>query len=437
MEIVIVGGSFAGVTAALTAREKFPTAMITLIDKKAELGFIPGALNLLLNDKMKALHQAFFISLAQLEKAQINILLKSEVIGLDVKGHHVNLRQGEKHQTLSYTKLIIASGSSQHSTKINGIQTDKIVTYKSFSETEAALQLIHASHSFTIIGGGQVGVEMADSLIRIGKKVQLVESMDHILAKYFDPEMVELVVAEMRQRGVELYFEQSVQDIKERETELEITTQKQVLVSDSAVYAINVKPNLSYLKGAVKCHPDQTILVDEYLQTSAPDVFAIGDCIQMPSSLANESFYVPLVNNAVRTALVAVENLSLPRQTFVGSVRTLGAKVFDYYLASTGLTETESIFFDEEIAVQHVTQKTFWDPSRSEIRGKLIYNRLTGKILGAQLISQENILEKINTLALGIQMGLTVTELANKDYFFHPAWTNIYDITNQLGLMKD
>ena len=437
MEIVIVGGSFAGVTAALTARKKFPAAMITLIDKKAELGFIPGALNLILNGKMKALQQAFFISLAQLKEANITLLLNSEVMGLEVDHHHLHFRQGDQLKTLSYTKLIIASGSSQTSTKIKGMASTKIITYKSLAETKAALELIQRSDSLTIIGGGQVGIEMADSLVRLGKKVQLIESMAHILAKYFDPEMVELVVAEMGQRGVELYFDQSVQAIKEIETGLEIITQKQVFVSESAIYGINVKPNLSYLNGAVNCHGDQTILVDEYLQTSAEDVFAIGDCIQMPSSLANESFYVPLVNNAVRGAIVAIENLNGPHQRFIGSARTLGTKVFGYYLASTGLTEAESIFFDEEIAVQHVTQQPSLYQLGAEIRGKLVYNRQTGKILGAQLVSKDNILEKINTLALGIQMGLTVTELAHKDYFFHPAWTNIYDITNQLGLMKE
>ncbi|MGB6178531.1 MAG: oxidoreductase, partial [Carnobacterium sp.] len=98
---------------------------------------------------------------------------------------------------------------------------------------------------------------------------------------------------------------------------------------------------------------------------------------------------------------------------------------------------TESIFFDEEIAVNHVTQPASLFNKQDSIHGKLVYNAVSGKILGAQLISKADILEKINTLSLSIQMGMTVTELAQKDYFFHASWSAVYDITNQLGLMKD
>ena len=138
----------------------------------------------------------------------------------------------------------------------------------------------------------------------------------------------------------------------------------------------------------------------------------------------------------MRAGVVVVDNLIEPQTVFIGSARTIGTKVFDYFIASTGMTEAESIFFDEEISTTYVTQSSSLF-NQEPIKGKLLYNKATRKILGAQFISKSNILEKINTLSLGIQMGITVEELAQKDYYFHPAWSPVYDVTNQLGLMKD
>ncbi|WP_268761827.1 FAD-dependent oxidoreductase [Carnobacterium iners] len=261
--------------------------------------------------------------------------------------------------------------------------------------------------------------------------------MNGLVVKYFDREMIEPVLKEMQNQGVIFYFNETVKEIEESEETLILKTQNQSIESDCAVFALSVKPNIPYLDPEVRRHEDGAVFVDEYLRTSVKNVFAIGDTIQMQSSLSNETFYISLVNNAVRTGVVVVDNLVNSQTPFIGSARTIGTKVFGYYIASTGMTEAESIFFDEKIAVTHVSQPVSLFRNQQTINGKLIYNVVSGKILGAQFISKANILEKINTLSLAIQMGMTVTELAQKDYFFHPVWSTVYDITNKLGLMKD
>lgn len=178
---------------------------------------------------------------------------------------------------------------------------------------------------------------------------------------------------------------------------------------------------------------DQTIAVNAYLQTSVPNVFAIGDCISVMNEPVAETFYAPLVNNAVRTGLVVANNLEEKTHRFIGSLRTMGTKVGDYYLASTGLTETEGLFFPQTLASVIVRQPAPPLQHGTEILGKLIYDKVTQRVLGAQLCSKNNCLEKINTLALSIQTGQTLTDLLQKDYFYQPSLTNIYDITNLMG----
>lgn len=436
MHIVIVGGSFAGVTAAIRTRQNFKDAQITLLEKQAQIGFIPGALHAILNKQIKRLEEAYFISKEELQEYGITVILNAEVQSLDSNQQQVTYQQTNQSKKINYDKLIIATGSVQSSYRIKGIQSHKIITYKSVEETKTALALVAQNHRFTILGGGQVGVEMADSLIRNKKKVQLVESMNGILVKYFDQEMLQPLIKEMKSRGVHFYFNETVREIEEIDEGLLFKTQNSEITSDCAVFALSVKPQIAYLDDQIRLHEDGAIYVDRYLKTSVENIFAIGDAIQTPSSLSDESFYISLANNAVRTGIVVADNLLKPQTKFIGTARTIGTKVFGYYIASTGMTETESIFFDEKVASIHMTQPASLFNKQATISGKLIYSVETGQVRGAQLISQTNILEKINTLSLGIQMGITITELAQKDYFFHSAWSPVYDITNHLGLMK-
>lgn len=437
MHIVIVGGSFAGVTAALIARKKFEKATITLLEKEGNIGFVPGALHGILNGTIKNVKEAYFITVEEIEKLNIQVQLDSKVESMDTSNQQLTYRKLSKLTVISYDKLILATGSVQNSYQIKGIESNRILKYKTIEKTRAALELVKSNHDFTIVGGGQIGIEMADCLINQKKQVQLIESMNGILVKYFDPEMIAPLLKEMENQGVALHFNETVKEIQEVEERLILKTQNSKVESDCAVFALSVKPSIPYLDTKVRCHEDGAIFVDEYLKTSVENVFAIGDSIQMPSSLSKDTFYISLTNNAVRTGVVVVDNLIKPQTKFIGTARTIGTKVFGYYIASVGMTETESIFFDEEIAVNHVTQPASLFNKQDSIHGKLVYNAVSGKILGAQLISKADILEKINTLSLSIQMGMTVTELAQKDYFFHASWSAVYDITNQLGLMKD
>ncbi|WP_414839117.1 FAD-dependent oxidoreductase [Carnobacterium sp. TMP28] len=437
MKIVIIGGSFAGITAALTARKKYKEATIILLEKEEKIGFIPGTLYSLLNGEIDSLEEGYFITIEELERLAIQVQLNATVESMDTDSQKVTYTILHQPVTISYDKLILATGSVQDSYQVKGMESNKIVKYKTIEKTRVALELVEKNQVFTIVGGGQIGLEMADALINQNKHVQLIESMNGLVAKYFDQEMIAPLLKEMEKQGVTFYFDETVKEIEEIEEKLILKTQNHVIESDCAVFGLSVKPNIPYLDPKVRRHEDGSILVDKYLKTSIEHVFAIGDTIQMQSSLSNETFYISLVNNAVRTGIVVADNLVHPLTPFIGSARTIGTKVFGYYIASTGMTEAESIFFDQKIAVSHVSQPVSLFNKQQTINGKLIYNAVSGKILGAQFISKTNILEKINTLSLSIQMGMTVTELAQKDYFFHPAWSTVYDITNQLGLVKD
>lgn len=433
VKVVIIGASFAGVSAALAIKKKHPTAEIHLIEKQATIGYLPGGINLYFNETVDPIEKAQFISEQQLKEWGIFLLLSATVVSMDSKQHIIKYEQREKEFLMSFDKLILATGSSQWSQNILGSDSEKVLKYKFLSGVLKAIEQLKKNNKVALIGGGQIGGEAADTLLKMGKEVHLFERMDYLLFKYFDEEMIKPVQEEMMDRGVVFHFEETVGKITDVEEGLVIETKKSRLLCDSAIFAMNVHPDLAYLDGQIRIHTDRTVFVDKYLQTSQADIFAIGDCIQVPYSLSNESFYIPLVNNAVRTGLVVAENLIQPTRPFIGSIRTIGTKLVDYYVASTGLTEAEALFHAQPISVVHVQQKSSLFSGSETICGKIIFEKVSHKVLGAQLVSKADILEKINTLALGIQMGQTLEELYQKDFLYHPYYSNVIDITNQLG----
>ncbi|MTD41359.1 oxidoreductase [Erwinia sp. CPCC 100877] len=434
MKVVIVGASFAGVSAALAVHQKYPQATVYLLEKQKMIGYLPGGIQLYFKKQVASVEAARFITEQQLEAAGIHLKLQSEVISLDAKQHLLKVKQAAVDYELTYDKLILATGSSQWSQNIAGSYSEKVVKYKDLAGVLQAIETLENSHKVALIGGGQIGAEACDLLMKKGKEVHLFERMDYLLFKYFDREMIQPVQEALSKQGVVFHFEESVESINEQEEGLVIKTKQSALRCDSAVFALNVRPDLAYLSDQVVCHIDGTIKVDAYLETSQTDIFAVGDCIQVPYSLTEETFYIPLVNNAVRTGLLAAENLTEKTLPFVGSIRTLGTKLGEYYLASTGLTEAEAAFYEQPIAASRVVQSSTSFFKGADIHGKIIFEKQSQRILGAQLVSKSNILEKINTLALAVQTKQTLNQLAQKDYLYQPNYTNIFDISNQLGL---
>lgn len=431
MKVVIIGASFAGVAAALEVRNKHFDAEIILLEKKSALGYIPNGLHLYWEKRIDNLESAYFITKVELENQNIHCNLRSSVEKIDTVKKEVHYLSDEQEGTITYDKLIIATGSSQLSQKISGSDGEHVLKYKGRYEAEAAIEKVEASESVTIIGGGQVGVEAADLLNKQQKQVTLIESMDYVLFKYFDKDMIQPLQEKMLADGINLRLQQTVSSIEETDhQQVRIQLKKETVKSDAVVLGVNVRPDLHFLDEHVQLHMDQTIAVDRYMRTSAEDVFAVGDCIQLNFGEESEMVYIPLVNNAVRSGIVAAANLNQPKVPFKGSLRTIGTSAFGYYIASTGMTEAESLFTNQTVKTSRQEMRLTSLPDASTVMMKWIYDADSHILLGAQLLSNANILEKINTLALAIQTKQTLEDLQQKDYFFHPSFSPMISTTN-------
>ncbi|MBT2731062.1 FAD-dependent oxidoreductase [Carnobacterium sp. ISL-102] len=429
MKVVIIGASYAGVAAALEVRKRYDNAEIILLEKQSTLGYIPNGLHLYWENKISDLNAAYFITKEQLERQDIHCCLEASVEKMNTVNKTVIYLWRGKEELITYDKLIIAMGSSQLSQKISGSDGESVLKYKRHPEAVAALAKMETSKSITIIGAGPVGVEAAYLLSKQQKKVTLIESMNYVLFKYFDKEMIQPVQDRMIEMGINLRLNQTVSAI-EADQPVTVRFGNETVTSDAVILGVNVRPNLSFLDEYIQLHMDQTIAVDRYMRTSVEDIFAVGDCIQLAYGDGDETEYIPLVNNAVRTGIVAAANLIQPEMAFKGSLRTIGTYLFGYYIASTGMTEAESVFSGHTVKTYRQEVRLTSLPDADTVTIKWIYDADSQILLGAQLISTSNILEKINTLALAIQTNQTLEDLQQKEYFFNPSFSQMISATN-------
>lgn len=315
MKVYIIGASFAGVSCAMHARKLYPEAEIIIIEKNGIVGFLPGGLLLHLQDKFKSLDDAVFTTEEQLNKQHIEVKLSEPLLDCSPDKHEITTTKSTYH----YDKLVLANGSEQKSLNI-GLENDDEwdPSFKNYDLSHKILPKIQKAQTIAIIGAGQAGMEAASTFVDLKKEVHLIEAMDYPLFKYFDPNFLKPFLTDLQKiPNLQFYFNTTVSEVTEN-GHYEIFLDEQKITSDYVLTTVNVHPQLAQFAKRFQLHSDNTVQTDNYLETSAQDVFAVGDLIHSPIRIREEGAYLPQINHAIRSGVVAAENLQQTRMKFKG-----------------------------------------------------------------------------------------------------------------------
>lgn len=416
LRIVIIGASFAGISSALTAKKLNPNTSVTIIDRQKTVGFIPSSINRLLKGQIQQLTEQTSITHQHLVEGGIELLLEQEVEAIAISQKQLTLRNTANHTTIDYDKLILAMGSVQTSERIEGADHPGVLTTKTLAASLKSQKELEKSKHILIVGGGQVGLEAADAYTTAGKKVTIIESFDSLAFKSFDPEMIAELEKRMIEQGVTIHKNQQVETIQVNETNLTtVASQNLAVNSDHVLLAVSFRPNTSLIQDQLECHLDRTLVINDYLQTSEPDIYATGDLIRVPYLGTNSDYYLPFVTNAVITGRIAAMNalgMAEPLQPFV---KVVGSQLFGLYIASVGLTEEEAQLYHQTTTYIHRQA----DEQQRSITMKLIIEKQSGRLLGGQVYSEANILGMMDTLATAIKANMRDRDLAFQDYLYY------------------
>lgn len=430
MKIVIIGASFAGMSAALECAKIYPEAQIVLVDKEKEVGFFPNVLNWQLKGELGHIEEARSDLWSQVQQTGIDIRLESRLMQVEAKKQLIGLEQGEQIIEETYDVLILAMGAGQVWEVDDEELKERILSSKYFSDAQESQKKLEGAQSVIIIGGGQIGLESAEALSQQSLSLRIFEAETSPLAKYIDPDLMIGIEEELKKRKIDLHTAEIVEKISLSSSgdKVKVDTLKGSYEADYLLVATNFKPNTDVVADLLDCNPDKTIIVDDYLETSQPNIFAIGDLIQLPFAFFGKA-YLPLINHAILTGRLVAHNLVSKRRPLKEVQRIVSSHLFGYNITSVGLTERQAQLWTDVDTI--VLQESFSQWEAEELTFKLIVERASGRILGGQLISTSRHIHQMNTLALAISNGMTAQDLVEKSWLCLPRYTNLVPIVTE------
>jgi NADPH-dependent 2,4-dienoyl-CoA reductase/sulfur reductase-like enzyme len=439
MKIVIVGGIAAGMSAAAKARRVNPTAEIIVYEKGPRVSFGACGLPYYLAGYFDDPNQMIARDLASFQKQNITIKLRHEVLAVNAADKKITVKDLTSGNVLldNYDKLMIATGAHVVMPAIKNSKKENIFTLRTMEDGIRLREYIERPdvQHVTVVGAGFVGVELCDALLHQKKTVRMIQLANRVMGESFDAEFCELIEAKLIDNGVFLHTSETVKELIGDETITEVVTDKGKYPTDAIIFAIGIRPNTKFLGEEFEKFKNGALLVDQYGQTSVPDVYAAGDCATVRDRLTGYDIYLPLATTANKFGRIVGENLAGNKKKFAGMLGTSGIKLLDLEAASTGLTETRAKELDANYRTVLIDDKnqTNYYPGQKPIRVKLIYNANSYELYGGQIAGENGAALRIDVLALAVATEFQTEDLGFLDLLYAPPYARTWDALNVAG----
>lgn len=439
MKIAVIGSTHAGTAAVTNMADMYPEAQITVYERNDNVSFLSCGLALYVGGVVEDPEGLFYSSPEELQKLGVTLRMQHDVKDIDAEAKTIyaeNLVTGE-HLTDSYDKLVITTGSWPVTPPIEGIALDNILLAKNYNQANTIIERAEHAEKVTVVGAGYIGVELVEAFEKAGKEVTLIDGADRILNKYLDEAFTSIVEEDFENRGITLAMNETVQRFEGNGGQVgRVITNSGSYETNLVIMCVGFRPNTDLVRGIVDTLDNGAIIVNEYMQTSHPDIFAAGDCCAVTYNPTGKHAYIPLATNAVRMGTLAARNIMEPVMPHGGTQGTSGLHIYDYNMASTGLTETSAQLLDVHVKSFTIedTHRPAFMPTAENVKLKVSIDPETRKILGAQVLSKADVTQSINTLSVCIQAGMTIDQLAYVDFFFQPHFNQPWNFLNKAGL---
>lgn len=422
--IVIIGAHAAGVDAASAARKTDRTAEITLMTKQKQAGYSPCGIPFVLGrhipsfDKLVAFPPSFF------QMMKLNLMLETTATNIDTENKTVTIQNNTGAQrTLQYDRLIIATGAYPFVPPIKGREKQGVFVLRTIEDGKKIDQAIENSKSAVVIGAGLIGLETAVAFIERGLKTTVVELLPQVLPAMLDADMAKMVQNMLEEKGMRIITGKGVEEILGTDKVTGVSVAGEQIPADLVVVATGVRANTELAqKAGIAIGETRGIKTNMRMETSVKDVYAVGDCAESVNIITKRPTLSQLGTTAVRQAKVAGINAAGGYAVFHGVLGSAVTKFFDTEIGVTGLTE----FFAKRAGIETVTgtitskTRPEYYPGGLPIKIKIVVEKESQRIIGAQIIGGEEVTQRVNALSFGIQKQMTVRDLAKADTAYAP-----------------
>lgn len=441
--IVVVGANHAGTAALNTILDNYADKEVVAFDSNSNISFLGCGMALWIGKQIDGPEGLFYSNKETLEKKGAIIHMETPVskINYEKKVVYAQGKDGSLYQQ-HYDKLILATGSLPIRPKIEGMELKNVQFVKLFQNAQDVIEKLKddSIRKVAVVGAGYIGVELAEAFQRVGKDTVLIDYVDTCLANYYDPEFSVLMAENLEKHGVTLAFGQKVVRLEGREKVEKLITDKQEYDVDMAVFGIGFSPNTQLGQGSLKTFRNGAFLVDLRQQTSASDVYAIGDCATVYNNATKTTDYIALATNAVRTGIIAAHNACGTKLAGAGVQGSNGICIWELKMLSTGisLSKAKKLEYNAAAADYEDFQKpAFIKNENKKVKIRIVYDKNTRVILGAQMASEYDISMGLHMFSLAIQEQVTIDKLKLLDIFFLPHFNQPYNYITMAALSAE
>ena len=443
MKVIIVGGVAGGATAAARIRRLDEQAEIVVFERSGYISYancgLPYYIGGIIQDRSELTLQtpeSFF------SRFRVAMRVRHEVTAIhpDQKTISVkNLETGEEFEE-SYDKLLLSPGAKPTQPRLPGVGLDKLFTLRTVEDTFRIKEYINENHprSAVLAGGGFISLELAENLRELGMEVTIVQRPKQLMNP-FDPDMAAFIHSEMRRHGVKLALGHTVEGFQEQVGGVDVLLKDEApLHADMVVLAIGVSPDTGLAKEAgLELGVKGSIVVNDRMETSAPDIYAVGDAVQVKHFVTGQDVLLSLAGPANKQGRIAADNICGGDSRYLGSQGSSVIKVFSMTAATTGVNETNArkAGLDVDTVILSPMSHAGYYPGGKVMTMKVVFEKGTYRLLGAQIVGYEGVDKRIDVLATAIRAGMKATELKDLDLAYAPPYSSAKDPVNMAGFM--
>lgn len=438
-KIIVVGANHAGTAAINTILDNYSGNEVIVFDANSNISFLGCGMALWIGKQITGPEGLFYATKEMLEEKGAKIFMETPVYDINYKDKIVYARgkDGTEYKE-SYDKLIFATGSLPIIPEIKGKDLKNIQLVKLYQNAKDVIEKLNDEtiKDIVVVGAGYIGVELAEAFARCGKKVTIIDMSDTCLANYYDKEFTKLMEDHLKEHGISLEFNQTVQRFEGTDRVSKVITEKGEYKADMVILAIGFCPNTKLANNQFELFSNGAFIVDRTQQTSIPDVYAIGDCATVYDNSIDAINYIALATNAVRSGIIAAHNVCGTKLETVGVQGSNAISIWGLNLVSTGLTleKAKKCGYDPLATDHEALQKPAFIEKNSKVRIRIVYDKNTRVILGAQLASDYDISMAIHMFSLAIEEKVTIDKLKLLDIFFLPHFNQPYNYITMAAL---
>lgn len=444
MKTIIVGGVAGGATAAARLRRLDEKAEIVLFEKGEYISFANCGLPYYIGGEIKEKDKLTLQTPESFHaRFHVDVRTMSEVLSINPKQKSVtilNRRTGEPYSE-TYDKLVLSPGAAPIVPNFEGSTGERIFTLRNIPDTYKIKDFItnYNPKNAVVVGGGYIGIEMAENLHHAGLNVTIIELMDHVIGP-IDYDMACDVHKHLESKGVTLILEDGVKSIKNTGNALDVFLTDEVIHTDMLIMAVGVKPDSGLAKEAgLAVNPRGCIIVDEHMRTSDPDIYAVGDAVEITDFITGNKGFIPLAGPANKQGRIAADNICGIETKYKGTQGTSILKCFDLTVACTGINEknAKNAGISYEKSYTYSGSHASYYPGAVNMSIKLMFEKETGKILGAQLVGYDGVDKRCDVFATAIRAGMTINDLTELELAYAPPFSSAKDPVNMAGYVAE